>query len=240
MGAASGLLAAVLFVISTAVFLSSDPSGSPTYPAIEGAQQAPAFLAAHVNAYRIELLLMTLGLVLFLWFLGSLRVVLAAAEGEPGRGSTLAVAGAGVGTGLMLTGIVLGFTSALSTSPAQAATVPTLYTAGALLFAVGGGALSVFFFAGAKVILQTGAMARWLGVLAFVAALLCLFGFLTPFFDKGLLDAATGVLGRWAWYGLFIIWLLAASLMLTAREYRRARDARAPVPSQADSTEGAA
>ena len=176
MGSAGGILAALSFVLAFIVFMTTDPSGTPPYPSIENAQQAPAFMAAHLNAYRVELLLMSLGVVLFLWFVGSLRLVLASAKGDPGRGSTLAVIGAGVGAGLLLVGCVLGFTSGLSTSPAQADTVPTLFTASALLVAIGGGVLSLFFFAVAKVILQAGAMPKWVGWLAFIGAFACLLG----------------------------------------------------------------
>lgn len=229
MGAASGILATVAFVLAFIVFMTTDPTGSPPLPAVENAQQSPAYVAAHLNAYRVELLFMTLGIALFLWFVGSLFVTLDGAE-ELGRGSTLAVVGASVGSGLMLVGLVVGFTTGLSTSPAQADTVPALYTAGALAFAVGGGVLSLFFFAVAKVILQTGVMARWLGVLAFIAALLCVLAFLTPFFDSGILDAATGIVGRWVWYAGFVVWVFLASLLLTIEERRRAKAAAAAAP----------
>jgi hypothetical protein len=39
-------------------------------------------------------------------------------------------------------------------------------------------------------------------VLAFIAALLCLLAFFTPFFDTGAFNAATGALGLWTWYAL--------------------------------------
>ena len=232
MGAASGLLATLSFALGFIVFMTTDPTGSPPLPAVENAQQAPAYLAAHLNAYRIELLLMSLGIALFLWFVGSLWVTLKGAEGDAGRGSMLAVIGASVGAGLMLVGLVLGFTSGLSTSPSQASTVPALYTAGALLFAFGGGALALFFFGVAKVILQTNAMARWLGVLAFIAAFLCVLAFLTPFFDSGPLNAATGALGLWTWYAAFVVWVFLASLMLTVKERRLAKEAKAAAATE--------
>jgi hypothetical protein len=226
MGAASGLLATLLFVVAFIVFLTTDPMGTPPLPSVENAQEAPAFLAANLSAYRIELLLRSLGIVSFLWFVGTLWVNLKGAEGDPGRGSTLAVIGASVGAGLMLVGLVAGFTSGLSTSPSQASTVPTMYTAGALLFAFGGGALALFFFGVAKVILQTNAMAKWLGVLAFIAALLCVPAYSSPFFGAGPLNAATGALGLWTWYAAFVAWVFLASLMLTLKERRLVKERR--------------
>ena len=232
MGAASGLLATVMFVLAFVVFMTTDPTGGTPYPSVENAQQAPAYLALHLSRYRLELLFVSLGVVLFLWFVGSLHVTLKKAEGDPGRGSTLAVTAAGVGAGLMLVSLVLGFASALSTSPSQASAVPTLYTAAALLFAFGGGTLALFFFAVAKVVLQTNAMARWLGVLAFLAALLCLLAFFTPFFDSGALNAATGALGLWTWYTAFVVWVFLASLTLTIRQRRPAMKATAAAPAE--------
>lgn len=172
MGAGSGLLAAALFVAAFIVFTSTSPTGSPPLPSIQNAEQAPAFLAAHLSTVRIELLLLTLGIVLFLWFVGSLWSSLREAEGDPALGAMLAVVGASVGAALMLVGVVLSFASGLSTSPAQAQGVPTLYTASALLFAFGGGALSIFFFAVGKVIVGTAVMGRWLGWLALLGGVL--------------------------------------------------------------------
>ncbi len=232
MGAASGLLAALSFVLAFAALMSTDPTGSPPLPAVQNAEQAPAYIAANLNVYRLELLFISLGVVFFLWFMGSLWVRFKSAEGDPGRASMLVVIGASVGAAMMLVGLVLGFTSGLSTSSLQADTVPSLYTAGALLFAFGGGALALFFFGVAKVILGTEAMARWLGVFAFIAALLCVFAFVTPFFDSGVMNAATGALGRWAWYAAFVVWVFLASLMLTIDERRLSKAAESPEPPE--------
>jgi membrane protein implicated in regulation of membrane protease activity len=84
-------------------------------------------------------------------------------------------------------------------------------------------------------------MARWLGVLAFIAALLCLLAFLTPFFDTGVFNAATGALGLWTWYAAFVVWVFLASVMLTVTERRLAKEARtaAPAGPAPAATEGA-
>lgn len=231
-GAASGLLATLMFVLGFVLFMTTDPTGGTPYPSIKNAQQAPAYMALHLSQYRLELLFVSLGVVLFLWFACSLHVTLKKAEGDPGRGATLAVAAAGVGAGLMLVSLVLGFASGLSTSPSQASAVPTLYTAAALLFAFGGGTLALFFFAVAKVVLQTNAMARWLGILAFIAAFLCLLAFWTPFFDSGAFNAATGALGLWTWYAAFVVWVFLASVMLIVRQRRPAMKAAAAPPAE--------
>ena len=237
MGAASGLLATLLFVLGIAMAVIA-ASGSPSAPDVANAQNAPAFLAAGLNQVRLEVLFTSLGIVLFLWFVGSLWMRLKQAEGEPARGSTIALAGATVGSALMLVGLALTSTMGLTTSPAQANVVPALYVASALLVAFGGGTLSLFFFGVARVILHTEALGRWLGVLAFIEALLCVLAFMTPFFDSGVLNAATGLLGRTAWYFGFVIWLLLTSAVLTWEERTWIRGEHEPRANIATRMEG--
>jgi hypothetical protein len=224
MGAASGLLATLLFVIAFIVFLGTSPGGDPSLPNVAAADTAPAFLAAHLSAIRVVVLLNSLGIALFLWFLGSLWTTLREAESEAGRGSTSAVIGGVAGSVLVLVGLALLATAGLSTSPGQADNVPTLYTASALLTALGGGVLSVFFFGVAKVVLQTHALGRWLGILAFVAGLISVLGFMTPFFEANVLNAATGALGRWAGSAAFVVWLFLASAAMTLEQRRLTHD----------------
>ncbi len=76
LGAASGLLATLLFVVAFVVFIGTSPGGDPVLPNIRDAEAAPAFLAAHLSAIRVVVLLNGLGIALFLWFLGSLWTVL--------------------------------------------------------------------------------------------------------------------------------------------------------------------
>ena len=230
MGAASGLLATLLFVIAFIVFLGTSPGGDPSLPNIAQADTAPAYLAAHLTAIRVVVLLNALGLALFLWFLASLWTTLREAEDGASRGSTAALAGGVASSGLVLVGLALLATAGLSTSPDQADNVATLYTAASLLIAFGIGVSAIFFFAVSKVILATGALGRWLGVLAFIAGLLSVCGFMTPFFEANVLNAATGALGRWAGSVAFVIWLGLASAAMTVAQRHRRRDLSAPAP----------
>ncbi|MFG2487986.1 hypothetical protein ACGFSI_35230 [Streptomyces virginiae] len=233
MGAASGLLATLMFVLAFIVFMSTDPTGGTPYPSIENAQTVNDFFSQNVNPVRLQVLFTTLGIALFLWFLGPLWRVLREAEGGSARGTTVALVGAGVAASLMLVGLALTYAVLLTTSPAQAAAVPAFFTGSAVLFALGGGVLSLFFFAVGKVILHTGVMGRWLGWLALVAAVLSVLAFISPFWVGGILNPATGALGLWAWWTAFVVWVLLASSVLTLREYREVKADRQaePVPS---------
>ncbi|MFJ3926297.1 hypothetical protein [Streptomyces sp. NPDC090022] len=180
-----------------------------------------------------------MGIALFLWFLGPLWKVLREAEGETARGSAVALVAAGAGSALMLVGLALTYSVLLTTSPAQADAVPAFFTGSAVLFALGGGVLSLFFFAVAKVILHTGVMGRWLGWLALIAAVLSVLAFISPFWVS-VLNPATGVLGLWSWWAAFVVWVLLASLVLVFGERHQARTRAGVGPEPAGPTvEGA-
>ena len=239
LGAASGLFAALLFVVAFIIFLHADPSGgnTPRLPNIANAQAAPAFIADHLNGIKAQVMLNGIGLILFLWFLGSLRGVLGAAEGGRARGSTIASGGALVGVALTLVGLMLTGTSTLTTSLPQAETVSTLYVAAALSFAFGGAAFSVFFLGVAEVSLRAGGLPRWLGWLAVLAAVASVFGFVTPYAQSGIFNPATGGLGFYAHYIAFVVWLFLASAVLMLSQHRRAH---ASAPPSSGAAEGAA
>jgi hypothetical protein len=234
MGAASGLFAVLLFVAAFIIFLNTDPSGgnTPRLPNIANAPAAPAFFADHLNGIRAQVMLNSIGIVFFLWFLGTLWSTLREAEGGPARGSAIASGGALVGVALTLVGLMLTATSTLTTSLPQAETVPTLYTAAALSFALGGAAFTIFFLGVAEVSLRAGGLPRWLGFLALLAAAASVFGFVTPYARDGIFNPATGALGFYAHYIAFVVWLLLASAAMTLAQRRRSR-AAAPAPPQA-------
>ena len=240
MGAASGLFAVLLFAVAFIIFLSTDPGGgnTPALPNILNAQAVPAFFADHLNAIRAQVMLNSIGIVFFLWFLGTLWGLLRAAEGGPARGSAIASAGAIVGVALTLGGLMLLGTATLTTSLPQAQTVPTLYTAASLSLAFGGAAFTIFFLGVAEVILRTGALGRWLGILALLAAALSAFGFVTPYAKEGIFNPATGGLGFYAHYIAFVVWLLLASAAMTLEQRRRTK--RSAPAAHAAGTEGAA
>jgi MFS family permease len=227
-GAGIGLLAATLFVVAFIVFLTTGPTGDPGFPDIANAQFAPGYFAENLNAIRIVTLLTALGITLFLWFLATIWTKFREAEGAPERGSAIALIGGVVGSVLILIGLALTASAALSTSPEQAANVPTLYVASALLTAFGGGVFSIFFVGVAKVIFQTRAVGKWLGWLAVAAAVLSACAFMTPFFTAEILNAATGALGRWSWTAGLVVWLLFASGALLVQRRREAPRPSAP------------
>ncbi len=233
MGAASGLFAVLLFVAAFLIFLNTDPTGgnTPRLPNIANPQASPAFIADHLNGIRAQVMLNGIGLVVFLWFLGTLWSVLRGAEGGPARGSAIASAGALVGVTLTLMGLVLTGTSTLATTLPQAETVSTLYGAASLSFAFGGAAFTVFFLGAAEVILRAGGLPKWLGWLALLAAAASVFGFVTPYAQSGIFNPATGGLGFYAHYIAFVVWVFLASAALMLAQHRRTSAAKPAPPA---------
>jgi hypothetical protein len=84
---------------------------------------------------------------------------------------------------------------------------------------VQGGPASVLFatllVAAAVVVLRYGALPRWLGWFAVVAAVLQL-SYLPgiPFTDGGLFDPTDGLLGVYADFGSFLVWCIAAGVAM--------------------------
>ena len=220
--AASGFFAVLFFAAAFIVLLNTDPSGgnTPALPNIAHAEAAPAFIADHLNGIRAQVMLSSIGIVVFLWFLGTLSGVLRAAEGGRARGAAVASAGAQAGVALTLVGLMLMGTTTLTTSLPQAETVSTLYAAAALSLALGGGAFAVLYLAVAEVSLREGGLPKWLGFLSVLAAPVSVFGFVTPYAQSGIFNAATGGLGFYAHWATFVIWLLLASIALAVAQRR--------------------
>jgi hypothetical protein len=241
MGAASGMFAVLVFVAAFLIFLNTDPSGgnTPRLPNIGNAVASPAFFADHLNGIRAQVMLNGIGMVFFLWFLGTLWGALRGAEGEPARGSTIATAGAVVGVSLTLVGLVMLGTATMTSTLEQAQTVPTLYAGGMLALAFGGAAFTIFYLGVAEVILRTGVLGKWLGLLALVAAAVSVFGFVTPYAQDGIFNAATGALGFYAHYIAFVVWLLCASAAMTIAQHRRSKAEAPATPAAPGGAEGA-
>jgi hypothetical protein len=153
----------------------------------------------------------------FLWFLGALHGALRSAEGGGGGISSVALGGGLVFITLVLAGaaVEIVYPATLARfenfrADAQLGFLSLALSGWMYRFALAG--MSVFIAAASVVVLGTGVMPRWLGVVGLVAGLFALLRFLIPL---------GGILG--------LVWVLAVSaLMLVGREGRSRVDPARP------------
>src|SRR5262245_816634 len=174
LGAAAGLVAAVLFGISFVVGLKPEPPRLD-----EGALPIAQYVAQNQDALRVEVLLNTLAMLFFLWFLGSVRAGLRPAEGGAGRVSAIASGGGLVGAAFILLAQVFVAAAALQPLETPPALTRALIDLQALSVGIGASAFAVFFLAVAGATLLDGGLPKWLGWLAGLAAVVAALGVVT-------------------------------------------------------------
>lgn len=162
----SGVIAVVLWVVGNTVVESGNPPSDPV------GESTRAYFVDESGTILSGGLLFMLGSVFFFWFLGSLRSVLAAAEGGLRRLTSIAYAG-GVATGVCLLLLMAPRVEAtitdeedLSAPAAQALShMSDVFFAGAQFAGV------VLVAATGLAILSTRALPRWFGWASLVLAL---------------------------------------------------------------------
>jgi hypothetical protein len=209
LGAATGIVFVVLLVISA--------FGTPVPPDLnESPQNFAQWFTNHQDGIRTATFIGMIAGIFFLWFLGSLRSFLRVAEGGTGRLASVSFAGgiatvalAAVASTCLTVGALRPTTSALI--------LQTLADINFYLLAVGAFALAAYLAAGSVVILRSGALPAWLGWLGILAALAQLLASLAIFGSTtGATNPKDGLIPIVAFVG-FLIWTLAASILITVR-----------------------
>ncbi|MDX6638128.1 MAG: hypothetical protein QOJ01_1639 [Solirubrobacterales bacterium] len=95
-GAAGGIISVILFLVGFGMV----NSGAPSYDA-SGTAWAAHF-ADHATRIQIGLAVVSAGIFFFVWFLGSLRSTITAAEGGTGRLASIAYGAGLIGAGALL------------------------------------------------------------------------------------------------------------------------------------------
>ena len=219
-GAATGILFVLFVIVAFAV--------TPKPPAVD-ASVAEVF--EYVNdkqdtLHAVQLIFAVAGFF-FIWFLGTLRHSLAAAEGGDGR-----LANTAFGAGLIAVAtlmVAFGLAAMAVLHPAENGPELThaLIDASLIVPAVGAPAAAVFFTANGLCILHSDYLPSWLGWLGLVTALFNLIGISAVYTDSGAF-AADGVLGFFIGFALFLIWVGATSVVL----YRKLGEGRTVVAAQ--------
>jgi hypothetical protein len=215
LGAASGIITAILFGISFVISLGLDPDPLPDLSGPAAAVQQ--YVIQNEDSLRVVFLLNTLAMFSFLWFLGSVRAGLRTGEGGAGRVSAIASGGGLVAAAFVILAQVFGATATLhvgETAPiADPEITRTLVDLSFLCIGVGAAAFVVFFWAVAVSAYYEGGLPNPLGPLAALAAIVSLLGVVTLFTDSGVF-AADGAFGYWLRYAGFVVWVAFASVLL--------------------------
>jgi hypothetical protein len=208
-GAMTGIIAVVLIIIGFAAQPKPPaPNASPS--------EVLTYLVDHRDAVHVGELIFSAGAFFFLWFIGTLRSALGAAEGAQGRLATTAYGAGLVSVGTLFVGFGLQAAAALHPADNGADVTRALIDASAMVLALGAPALTVFFAANGLAIIRSGYLAPWLGWLALVTAVFNALGVGNVFSDHGVF-ASDGFLGFFAGLFLFLLWTLLASIMLVRK-----------------------
>src|SRR5687768_15492212 len=201
LGAGTGIIAALLLGVSFVIGLSPNP---PDLDA--GPLQVARYVALNEDALQVQVLLNSLAMLFFLWFLGSVRANARTAEGGAGRVSAISSGGALVGAGFVLLANVFVGTAAyrpLETPPEITRTLIDLST---ISLGIGAAAFAVFFLAVGVVSVLDGGLPKALGWFAVAAAAAAVIGVVTIFTTTGVF-AGDGAFGYWLRYAAFTLWV---------------------------------
>jgi hypothetical protein len=210
-GAATGIMFVLLIVIGLFVVIPKAPAFDASPARIQ------QFYIQHRHDLHVGLFIASFGFFFFVWFLGSLVSHLRSAEGHDGRLSAI-VFGSGL---IFIVDFVIGLAVVAVAAFRPAQTSAELIRAlndFVFLIAVPVALVATAFFAAiARLSFKTGALPAWLSELAVLAAIgsgLAVGGF---FSDSGAFSAGDGALGFYVPFISFLLWILLASIVLTAR-----------------------
>jgi len=164
----AGVLA-VPFWVAGVIFVSTKAKGSKGPEILASYQQ-------HSDGILVGALLWSIGVLLFIWFLGSLRSHLLAAEGGDGRLANLAYGGGLVASAIALLIPAVDEVGALNKHDINASGASVLHHFSDAFFIATEYALPILFFATAIVALRYAALPKWLGWLSALVGIVLLIG----------------------------------------------------------------
>ena len=206
-GAVAGLVFAVLIVVGFLIVI-------PKPPAIDSsAASFASYYVDHQDALRTGFTILGIGLFFYIWFLGSVRSALAAAEGGTARLASIAFGAGLISAAVLMFGLAAGEAAAFRPSdvdPGVTRAVSDIFVVSA---APGAAALTAFFAAIAMAGFRYRALPGWAAWISVVAAVGQL-----PAFGAGVTQtgvfAGDGALGLFTPIFTFLIGLVAISIAL--------------------------
>jgi hypothetical protein len=193
----AGAGAVVLWVIGFIV------QGESPDPFEASAREWVTYVSDNDGQILASRLLTLFGVLLFLWFLGTLRTALRAAEGEPGPWAAIAF-GSGIALAVLLFAATTALLAAAATSGAvEAGAAQALAVSEIGFFFAAEVAAASLLIATGLLALRTGVLPVWLGWASLVIALLLL-----------IVDTPIGFI---AFLLGFQLWVIIVSILLSLR-----------------------
>jgi hypothetical protein len=205
-GAAVGIIAVAIYV--AAIFL----TGKPPKPTSTN-DEIQRYLVDKRTAILTQVWLFSLASGLFVWFAGAVRSVLRKAEGDTGYLSNVFFGVSVLAQGVLMVGFVIFGAVAYKAAPTASGELSRFaFDVGALGPAFGGFPLAVAAVVYAVLVFNTGALAKWTGWLALVAAPLQIVGTFGVFIKTGAfsLEGAFGFVP----FAMTMVWVLATSVAM--------------------------
>ena len=210
--AATGIGFAVLALVGFGL-PGTPPKADDTTTEIAG------FFADHRKEILVGNFILGLAAILFLWFAGTLRSYLRAAEGGEGRLSAASFGGGVAGITLLLVGA--GVLNGFAFEFAKAGDVPALargvFDAGSAFLALSGMCFGAFFGAAACSGARSGALAPWAYWSGSVVAVLQLLAGLSLFVESGFF-AVGGAFPTYIAPIAAFAWVIAVSVVMMRRD----------------------
>jgi hypothetical protein len=208
-GMATGIVFAILIVVGFLIV-------TPTPPDLDApVDQWSQYYHDHQGAIRAGLVLVTISLFFFIWFVGSLASVLRVAAGSP-RVPSIAFAGGVLATACFLIATTATAVATLRPDELSPELTKTLNDVAVLVGIPVIPALVAFFGATSLVIFGSNSgLPMWLGWLSLIAAAVQPLAFGIVFTDTGAF-AGDGVLGLFVPFAVGIATIVALSVILTS------------------------
>ena len=205
-GAATGLISVILFIVGFLIVAPAPPDVNAQ------AGELSSYYSDEQDGIRASVLIVSVALFFFIWFLGSLTSTLRISSGNP-RLPSIAFAGGVIGTGLLM--VTLTAIAAGAFRPAQSTPEVTqaVHDIGIMAAAPAAPAFAALFAAIALVILRGGALPEWLGWAAAITAVAQLLPLGVIFTDEGAF-AADGALGLIVPVIAFLVTIAALSICI--------------------------
>jgi hypothetical protein len=183
----------------------------------DSAQKWASFFTDHQNRIQTGLTIVSISLFFYIWFLGSLRSAIAAAEGGTGRLASIAYAGGILGAALVAVGLLGSDAAAFRPQEVDPTVTRALNDFGILAAAPAAAGFTVLFTATAVAGYRLGALPAPVAGIAALAAIAQPLAYATALTDSGAF-APDGVLGLWVPFVTFVVAVvtLSVTLMRTA------------------------